>query len=77
LRPIVDDLVFRFVAKNTFDRSDFIKLLTCERVGYVRLAPGLAAHLLQECAPPQIEIDWSAKFMIGLISTHIVASEGK
>lgn len=68
LRPIVDDLVFRFVARNTFDRSDFLKLSTGDHVGYVRLAPALAAHLLQECAPPQAEIDKAAKFMIDLLS---------
>lgn len=64
---MIDDLVFKFVAVNTFDRSDFIKISIDRKAGHVRLAPALAVHLLQETALPQAEIDRAAKFMIELI----------
>ena len=63
LRPAIEARVFRLIERERFDLSDFVRAPD----GLLRLAPGLLAAVLNQCAPPHAALAQCVKWIERLI----------
>jgi hypothetical protein len=68
---MIEARVFGLVARERFVVSDFVR----EPGGGLRLAPGVLAMVLNECAPPPRVLSQAVKWIVRLISTSSRVAE--